>query len=67
MSDQRSKLTAMSDQSWMALEEHLPAIKRLADTGLPTSQDDILVIRQCLCVVAADIHVRRGDRLETRR
>ena len=64
MTNDESVTTALADQLWMALEENLPAIMRLKDTGLPENQNDILIVRQCLGAVAGEIYMRRHKRSE---
>ena len=64
MNDQQALVLALEDQSWMAIEESLEDIKRLAETGLPATQRDVLVIRQALCVVAAGICQRKATRID---
>ena len=57
-----ARVLQVSDQAWSALGSSYSDIRRLAETGLPTNQHDVDVIRMALHVVCGDLCRRSYER-----
>lgn len=62
MTKEQIAVQAISDQHWMALEDRLGDIIRIADYGFTATENDFRLIMACMCFLAAELHKRKGDR-----
>lgn len=62
--DQKARTSASADQAWMRVEEFLPDIDRIAETGVPRDVRDVQIVRICLKVLSGKINENQATRLE---
>lgn len=54
------RVQALLDQTWMEMEEWVPDLLRLCQTGVATDEHDIIIIRKSLAMIL-DGALRRRD------
>ena len=60
MTPKEARANATRDQAWAALRESRADINRIAQHG-PSDDRDLLIIKQCMLVVAGDLALNAAD------